>query len=835
MRARPSARDTRIDVNPGPESVRIGEAEWLMRRPGFHAWKEVKMHRKGRWGFCALLITLAFLVGSAAVAQVVRPQLVPGAVCSATFTPAGAKGTFPGTFSYDRKKGEYTADLSAIPAGATVFRAELMLNGLARFQRPSTKPTTVYVVGEPDKPLKFVAPRYRSLDALEAVRAAVKAGAPLRVRAEVTLRGISHLAVSYVGGRPKAASIPTVKNVKAVHRAGQTIITFTEPPLEKFPEFATGADVAAFKKDFLKKHPGIAFRIWRGPKKITRETIVEATLVGQCGPFTAWNSTYHQYNTRKAKPVRYRVTDGGDPVPWGTGIYAHNPAEKGTAYYAVTVALNGEEDLSNLTDANTAGPVDEVVGLGEPILQWIEHVPGGKGWSYRRGPLTRLIYTRWESWPHSSFPNNPIDYLVAMGDAPKPEKPPREWQRGAWRVEPAPVGLHLHCWGGSLNGGYGWWYNAHRGAVLIASNQIPYDWWTGYHESRGTCKTYGDGHVHPFTMNRMFGFLDWATTQWKDAPAVCRKYWRKLDLTRVFTAGSSMGGSGAPMYAIRYGDRIAWCIAWVGVHIPHLSPTFANSYRGSYGPEKAGNTMPDGATKAWDYFNDVWWLKNNVGKDTGLIIASNGKSDGGIGWPQAYLFARALQETRRPHIYNWGPGGHGTRTIFGANVPFDARTDQSLPAFTNCSLDGNIGTGRMKTKEEMKAERDRIAAELRKAGKPVPKRIHVLPTDGDPSGAYNAYLRWKTDDIVDEEEAWEMTVYLAANAPKDACTVDLTPRRLQKFSVKPGQKFNWTNTPAKGSGQAQSGAVVADKWGLVTLPKLTVTKSGSRVRLTPAK
>ena len=43
-------------------------------------------------------------------------------------------------------------------------------------------------------------------------------------------------------------------------------------------------------------------------------------------------------------------------------------------------------------------------------------------------------------------------------------------------------GIHLHCWGGSLNGGYGWWYQAEQGHLLIASNQIPYDWWTGYHE-----------------------------------------------------------------------------------------------------------------------------------------------------------------------------------------------------------------------------------------------------------------------------------------------------------------------------------------------------------------
>ncbi|MFO7900044.1 MAG: hypothetical protein R6V58_13410, partial [Planctomycetota bacterium] len=242
-----------------------------------------------------------------------------------------------------------------------------------------------------------------------------------------------------------------------------------------------------------------------------------------------------------------------------------------------------------------------------------------------------------------------------------------------------------------------------------------------------------------------------------------------------------------------------------------------------------------GKTRAWDYFNDVWWLKNHVGEETGLVIASNGKSDGGIGWKQAYLFARALQETRRPHIYNWGPGGHGTRTIFGSNIPFDVRTDQTLPAFTNCTLDDDIGTGKMKTKAEIKAERETIIAELEEAGKPVPKRVRVLPTDGDPSGAYNRYLRWGFDDIVDTEEAWEMTVFLTAGAPKPDCTVDLTPRRLQQFKTPKGSKFAYTVTDVQENKPLAQGTVTADKHDLITLRQIPVTKTRVRVKIVPVK
>ncbi|HUU21115.1 MAG TPA: hypothetical protein VM389_01140, partial [Phycisphaerae bacterium] len=380
---------------------------------------------------------------------------------SVTFT-SDASGTFGDALQYDRTSRVLTVDLPAGLKDAGVFRAELTLRGLQQFQVPTTDPTTVYPVDQPDRKLALVAPAYNSLDCLDAVKAALAAGKPLKLMLQTTLSGPGRLEVSYLGQLPnvRLPAAGKVTGLKVTHRKGQSLITFAEPALEPLPEFETGADVAKFKADLLKAHPGLTFHVWRSAERITSATIGKARLVGQCGLMTAWNNRYHQDGTNKAKPVRYRVTDGGDPVAWGTGIYAHNPPEAGKAYYAVTVAEGGQEDFSTLGEGNTsAGAVNETVGLGEPILQWVEQPE--KGWQYRNGPLTRLIYTRWESWPHSSTPDNPIDDLVAMGDDPMPDKLPSDAGQRAWRVEPAPVGLHLHCWGGSLNGGYGWWHNAH--------------------------------------------------------------------------------------------------------------------------------------------------------------------------------------------------------------------------------------------------------------------------------------------------------------------------------------------------------------------------------------
>jgi hypothetical protein len=750
------------------------------------------------------------------------------AATTSTFT-AGPEGTFAGAFRFDAQNRRLTVDLSGLPKEAEIFRSELVLKPVtSHLQARSLAPTRVFPEDQPEQPLKFLAPHYTSLDALECVRRAVRAGRPLVLKVETTAQGVVRLDVSCTGGKPRALRFLSVTDLKASHRAGQTFLTFTEPKLGGFPEFKTGAEVRAFSRDFQQQHSNLWFNVWRSSQPITPQSISQARRVGAVGFFTAWNASYHQDETDKRPPLRYRVKDLGEEAPWGTGLFAHNPEQPGRAFYAVTVADNGEEDFSTLGEGNTtAAPVEETVGPGEPILQWVE-TPSE--WLYRKASpgstLTRLIFTRWEAWPQASRPGVPIDYLVVMGNSPAAESRERETQ--AVRVEPAPVGLHLHCWGGSLNGGYGWWHNAHKGAVLIAANQVPYDWWTGYHEALGTCKTFGDGHVQPFTMNRMLAFLDWAATQWPKAAGPVRQYARPLDLTRVFTAGTSMGGSGAPMYAVRYGDRIAWAVGWVGVHVPEESPQFKSSYDGNYGPRDPAITMPDGKTSPWDYFSDVWWLKNHPRTETGFIIASNGKNDGGIGWPQAVKFARALQETRRPHIFNWALNGHGTRTLIGANFDLDLRTDQSLPAFTRCSLDGNLGTATPRSPADLEAEKSRQQAQVTAGQR---KEIRIDPFDGDAEGAYNAFLWWQTDDLVDTERGWEVTVILLDKAPKAACQVDLTPRRLQKFRTPHGSKFTYSVTDVPTGKQLTRGEATADEYDLLTLPQIPLEKGKNRVSI----
>jgi hypothetical protein len=622
----------------------------------------------------------------------------------------------------------------------------------------------------------------------------------------------SRIAWAIVAGAVLDAAASTmaaapVTDLQAVHREGQTFLTWKESDSPAQAENLSFPKYRAMVQAQREKGPKVHYRIYRSDKPIV--SVEGLRPVGETGPLSCWNGSYFGSGDPKETDLvpRYVIADGQPPLAPGTGLYVHNPqigghggpppqgeggAETwgrasapahsadsdrhatGPGYYAVTVVTDGKEDAT-LTGGNVLkAPVEEKLAQGVPVLQDSKEV---KAFNFVSGPTLRH-YVRWEAPPHANRENQPNDILVAI---------PKDL------AKPAPVGLHLHCWGGSPWGGYGWWYNAEKGAILIAANQVPYDWWTGYHELYGKGprdqKAWSNGVVHPYTQKRVLSLVDWAATQWE------------IDRSRVFTGGISMGGSGAPMLAIRNPDKIAWAIGWVGIHVPQMSSHFKGSYARVYGEPEWGVKFEDG-TPVWDYFSDVWYLRQHPARETPFITWSNGKNDGAIGWAQALEFYKAMQETRRPHLFVWGQGGHDQRAVMPLThdqriMPIDIRIDQSLPAFTKCSLDGNPGNGD--------------------------------PEDGDKDGAVNYWLYWETKDIVDDAGAWEMTVALMDKASKDECTVDLTPRRLQTFKLKAGEALKWTST--SGGKETQSGALTVDPHGLATIEGLKVGKAGNRIRI----
>jgi len=141
--------------------------------------------------------------------------------------------------------------------------------------------------------------------------------------------------------------------------------------------------------------------------------------------------------------------------------------------------------------------------------------------------------------------------------------------------------------------------------------------------------------------------------------------------------------------------------------------------------------------------------------------------------------------------------------------------DLPVPAFANCTLDGNPGDGDLRNGETF-------------------------------SAVVNGYVLWESTNIVDAADSFQITLRVDASSYYPDCLVDMTPRRCRKFRPPAGRRFLWTNTlaeqppdfapqqaPAAGlvPRVVQTGTATADAHGLVTLEKIAVTKGRHRIEI----
>ncbi|MCP5117135.1 MAG: hypothetical protein GY953_40440, partial [bacterium] len=218
-----------------------------------------------------------------------------------------------------------------------------------------------------------------------------------------------------------------------------------------------------------------------------------------------------------------------------------------------------------------------------------------------------------------------------------------------------------------------------------------------------------------------------------------------------------------------------------------------------FGPYDTSRTSDQ--EKSWDLLDVALLASEDPAGETPFLWCPGGKGDGHemeTGWAQNPRVWRVLTERRRPFAAAWGGVVRG---FFGDPPPRfrQMRYDHNVPAFGHCCLDDNPGSGSI--------------------------------YDGDLAGQINGYLWWDPDTGVDQKDRWALTVYLVDEAPEGECTADVTPRRLTNFKPKTGETFKWTNTSVKDGKLVRSGTVTADKWGLLTLPQITVTKGKNRLEI----
>ena len=531
----------------------------------------------------------------------------------------------------------------------------------------------------------------------------------------------------------------------------------------------------------------IKYRIYRSKRPITSETINEAELIDEVDPINIWMPYFwggeQAWITVVKKLGNYDAlvprmpTDDEVLANYNQHVYVIHNYDEGDYYYAITKVIDGQEDFSDLIlGKNSLGsPIHEKPGPG---LVLIRNHTFEDSFLYVSGPIERWYLVKWSFPPNESNYPRPFNYVVRISRNPNHQ---------SITGENRSVFIGLHCWGGRLDSGYLWWWDAERGSILVATNQNPYDWWPAYNEYYSTLKSYKEGKVYPYTENRIWNFVKYYVA----------KKW-KINFNRIFLGGNSMGGSGTIMWGVRNPDKFAFLVGKVGVYIPSISPQFKSSFENVYGAYEWNVTYDGTNLSSFDYWNTSRYLYENRNISIPWAVFANGRNDRAIGWEQAWYTVKTMIDTKQPFVFKWGLNRHEERMAFpcgGDRVPtIIIYKNQSLPAFTNGSLDTPLGSN---------------------------------PDEAPDSGKINYYYMWKPESIVDKEDRWEITIYLCDKAPKYTAYVDITPRRLQNFKVEPGQYYYWRNI--QDDDILQEGCVKADDYGLITIPRVIISKGENRI------
>lgn len=257
-----------------------------------------------------------------------------------------------------------------------------------------------------------------------------------------------------------------------------------------------------------------------------------------------------------------------------------------------------------------------------------------------------------------------------------------------------------------------------------------------------------------------------------------------IDRNRIYLCGLSMGGCGALGIGLSRGDLFAAMMVWVPAGVG-----YADFRRGFPPAPKATATQAE---------HDAW-LRRISGADLPDPPPVVDLSSPADQWSKDQgLLLDAAEAGRLPLILGWGPAGHSEfRKHWGEspavapvlNYPWLAiRKNVAYPVFTHASCNQR--------------------APWRSAA------------DFDTAGQMNAWFRWESQH--DHPRSLTMRLWLVPEAPPDTANVDITPRRLQQFVVRPGTTYVWHLV--RDGHPVATGVVQADVANLLTIPQLALSK-----------
>lgn len=565
----------------------------------------------------------------------------------------------------------------------------------------------------------------------------------------------------------------SVTSLAAQHQHGQTYLTWNETT-----------------------DPTATYRIYRsGTPFSSAAQFHNGTLIGIAAADSSFDARLSEI---RSTTYYYRINAGPD-LTATQGLFVHTPIADGLAYYAVMAVASGVEHIVLSGGQNTTSAVTEIVSMPEPVFQRNLTV----------NSRTVEVYAHWVS--ASATPHYP-----AMGNRSSVAHHFGLVRNGTATTHSLLIRPHARQ--GSFLSTVSGTNDANEWVLTLDDwmpNSIENTFWYGYHETfdiESGLPQSTSGIVHDYTTRRAKWEIEWAM---RTLP---------LDLNRLYMTGHSMGGIGSHFLSLMLPGKIAaiWTtsakydFSFLNDPNPMNIWNSGSNERANSGDilwgTVATDLMSSEGLRVYDRLNAGDLVGIARGIDQPVMIAFHGKNDFIVGWAEKIGFYSAMNANRHGGKFFFDSAIHnrsGGEWVpqQSVNVLNRYRLNQSYPAFSNSTANGNPGTG--------------------------------AATSGDVFGTLNGNLDWDTSSIVDTPSQWQIrlfTVALTATtgtvAAPGSVTADVTPRRLQAFAHTPRRATRYEVRDA-GSVLLTQGLAVADGDGLFTIPAVPITSAGTTLTLTP--
>ena len=293
-----------------------------------------------------------------------------------------------------------------------------------------------------------------------------------------------------------------------------------------------------------------------------------------------------------------------------------------------------------------------------------------------------------------------------------------------------------------------------------------------------------NGTVVNYTERLYLKMLDWVEQTYQ------------TDTNKVYAYGASMG-TGVQRLALQNPDRFASVDLLVPfVDWSYVSGSENNAQRldASCGPM---TMMTSDGIALSNRMNLVEFMQKTT-RDLPHVIIRVGRQDKSVFWTRKPAYMEAMQTNRHGLTAGWDNGAHGTamrpRNIaaFPNFSDYDYASshfalNKSYPAFTRFSMNQNPGNGD--------------------------------PAAGDASGFINRGLDWS--DIADQPNRYEVKIQVTHPDAVYPVRVDVTPRNLQNFKLRPGQTLHAQNRNSAGA-VVEEKTITVDHAGRATCETFTI-------------